>query len=179
VINYVYLREGKEVEFDADHFPADFNDSLYQFVKRYDKVVRQGNAQPPIKDFVIIAPSGQDTTHAILNEPGYMLLLFTKDQSADSRKWSWGADLQQVSREAAARNIPLVVVTSDADDLVMGLKQLNLAEVPVLKGDLVAIKTAARANPTLILLKQGTIMEKWSYAKLGSAREKIAALDLE
>ena len=79
VINYVYKKGGAEVEFDADHFPADFNDSLYQFVKRYDKVVRQGNAQPPIKDFVIIAPSGTDTTMAILQQSRTTVHCFLQD----------------------------------------------------------------------------------------------------
>ena len=45
VITFVYEKEGKEVEFTSDKFPADFNDSLYKFVNRYDKVIRKGNEQ--------------------------------------------------------------------------------------------------------------------------------------
>ena len=49
VITFVYDKQGKQVEFTSDKFPDDFDDSLYHFVKRYDKVIREGNAQPPIK----------------------------------------------------------------------------------------------------------------------------------
>ena len=52
VITMVYEKGGKRLEFDATHFPADFNDS-YHFVSRYDKLIRKGNAVPPIKDFVL------------------------------------------------------------------------------------------------------------------------------
>ena len=39
----------------------------------------------------------------------------------------------------------------------------------MLKCDATAIKTAARANPTLYLLKRGTVLNKWSYADLDAA----------
>ena len=62
VISFVYEKNGKQVEFTADKFPADFDDS-YKFVKRYDKLVRKGNAEPAIKDFNLMTLSGNDTTH--------------------------------------------------------------------------------------------------------------------
>ncbi len=65
VITFVYDKQGKQVEFTADNFPADFDDSLYHFVKRYDKLVRKGNAEPAIKDFVLTSLSGTDSTHDI------------------------------------------------------------------------------------------------------------------
>ena len=52
VITFVYQKGGKEIEFTSDKFPADF-DSTYTFVRRYDKLLRKGNAEPPIKDFVV------------------------------------------------------------------------------------------------------------------------------
>jgi len=76
-----------QVEFDAEHFPEDFNDSAYTFVKRYDKVVRKGNAEPAIKDFVIMTPSGVDTTVAILSDPREMLVLFIRKPSDNPGDW--------------------------------------------------------------------------------------------
>ncbi len=52
-------KAGKQVEFTADNFPADFDDATYKFVKRYDKVVRKGNASPAIKDFFLQTFFGQ------------------------------------------------------------------------------------------------------------------------
>src|ERR1700730_10377375 len=80
VINFVYKKDGKEVEFTADKFPGNF-DSSFQFVRRYDKLVRKGNAEPAIKDFMLLAEDGSDFTQEFLSEPGYQLLLFLKDGS--------------------------------------------------------------------------------------------------
>ncbi len=164
VINYVYNKGGAEVEFDADHFPADFNDSLYQFVKRYDKVVRQGNAQPPIKDFVIIAPSGTDTTMAILQQSGQQFIVFSKILPKGAKDWTWSDDMKKIHAAAKENKIPLIWVSADAENTAKGLVVLNMSDIPVMRGDLVAIKTAARVDPTIYLLKDGTIEGKWSYA---------------
>ena len=164
VINYVYKKGGAEVEFDADHFPADFNDSLYQFVKRYDKVVRQGNAQPPIKDFVIIAPSGTDTTMAILQQSGQQFIVFSKRLPIGAKDWTWSDDMKKIHAAAKENKIPLIWVSADAENTAKGLVVLNMSDIPVMRGDLVAIKTAARVDPTIYLIKDGTIEGKWSYA---------------
>ncbi|RYE12587.1 MAG: DoxX family protein, partial [Sphingobacteriales bacterium] len=42
--------------------------------------------------------------------------------------------------------------------------------------DATAIKTAARANPTLYLLKEGVIVDKWSYADLDRAFKAVQQL---
>jgi len=166
VINYVYKKGNAEVEFDADHFPADFNDSLYQFVKRYDKVVRAGNAQPPIKDFVIIAPTGTDTTMAILQQSGYQFIIFSKTAPQHTKQLSWAPKLKLIQLTAREKQIPLIWVSADAENTAKSLGNLAMPNLPVMRGDLVAIKTAARVDPTIYLLKDGTIQGKWSYARL-------------
>jgi hypothetical protein len=165
VINYVYKKDGADVEFDADHFPADFNDSLYQFVKRYDKVVRAGNAQPPIKDFVIIAPSGADTTMAILQQSGLQFIIFSKTAPVDIKNLTWAPVLKLIQLTAKEKQMPLIWVSADAENTSKSLRTLTMESIPVMRGDLVAIKTAARVDPTLYLLKDGTIQGKWSYAR--------------
>lgn len=158
IINFVYLKQGKEIAFDAEHFPEDFNETDYTFVRRYDKLIRQGNAIPPIKDFVIISPTGNDTTTAILSQPGKIYILFVLAYASNQNEW-----LKQVARIAASakeRGIPMIAVSSDAENLAKAFNKETIV-IPVCKGDLVAIKTAARSNPTLYLLEQGKILDKW------------------
>jgi hypothetical protein len=163
VITFVYAKDGKEVEFDAEHFPNDFNDSLYSFVRRYDKLIREGDAKPPIKDFVIIAPSGNDTTQAVLTDPDPQWILFAK--SIDNDKEDWIKEISNYAALAAKNNIRFMAVTSDADGLGRIFKN-NSINLPILKGDLVAIKTAARSNPTLYHLDRGKIVSKYGKAQL-------------
>lgn len=173
VITFVYKNQGKEVEFDADHFPADFNDSTYQFIKRYDKVVRVGNATPPIKDFVIQTMSGVDSTTAIMEHPGRTIIVFSRKLEGEGQYWTWLEDMRKLRAACRAKNIPFLWVSSDAEHLTEQLIKMKWSDVPVLRGDDVAIKTAARTNPAVYLLNMGTIEQKWSYTRLKDVIETI------
>lgn len=173
VINFVYNKGGKEVEFTADNFPADFSDSLYQFVERRDKLIRKGNAEPAIKDFVLLTPEGTDTTQAVLGTDGYKALFFTKGiKTADP---GWLADFKAVTQKLGDKGIQTLFVTSDYNNVKNWLTQQG-SDMPVLKCDFVAIKTAARADPVLFLLDGGTIQNKWSYADFDRALKQIDSL---
>ncbi len=78
VIMFTYEKNGTQSSFTAENFPADFDDT-YKFVKREDQVVRKGTATPAIRDFALQTNSGNDTTQALLTEPGRKLFLFVKD----------------------------------------------------------------------------------------------------
>ncbi len=171
VINFVYLRDGKEVEFDAEHFPTDFTDSAYTFVKRYDKLIREGNAKPDIKDFVIISKSETDTTLSILEHPGKIYVLFTKKLEASEANDQLLDQIKKISEMAKTDAVPMIAVSADADNL-RSLLQTKSIEIEVCKGDLVAIKTAARSNPTLYLLAQGKILNKWGKANFDNVFKK-------
>ncbi len=168
VINFVYQHNGKEVEFDAEHFPADFNDSAYTFLRRYDKLIREGNAKPPIKDFVIIAPSGTDTTQAILNDDKDQLILFARTLDTDEDEWV--AEIRKIAQVLGTEGF--FVVTSDAENMQEILKKNGIG-LPVMKGDLVSIKTAARTNPTLFHLRQGQILAKYGRKDFGKFLTRI------
>lgn len=172
-IRFVYNKAGAEVEFDADHFPADFNDTAYSFVRRYDKLVRKGNAVPPIRDFVIIAPSGADTTKALLELPGRKLFVFSRELPRDPSVWSWKGGLQNIMQAAKTDAIPLVWVSSDAERIQSGLRTIGLDDIPVMKGDGVAIKTAARVDPTIYLLEGSTVLGKWAHADFQAVLEML------
>lgn len=170
VINFVYQNNGKEVEFDAEHFPADFNDSSYVFLRRYDKLIREGNAKPAIKDFVIISPSGTDTTDAILSDPRQLYILFTKKIEPENDKWL--NDFKEMVSTLKKNERPIFAVSSDAENLLLLLNKAEI-DIPVYKGDLVAIKTAARSIPTLFEIQQGVILDKWGRGDFKDAKTDI------
>jgi uncharacterized membrane protein YphA (DoxX/SURF4 family) len=162
-INFVYEKQGREVEFDADHFPADFSDSLYTFRKRYDKLVRKGNAEPPVKDFIILSGTGADTTQSLLSAPGYSLMLFGQSLFPHGDLATWGKALKEISMKAKGEGVPLYVIAAQEGTATEALKRAGV-DAPVFRGDAVAIKTAARANPVIFLMKGGTVMGKWAHA---------------
>jgi len=172
VITFVYNKQGKQVEFTSDKFPDDFDDSLYHFVRRYDKLIREGNAQPAIKDFVLTSLSGSDSTQAILDQKGAALFVFVKDQMNSDYGRKENQELRSIIEYAKSKTIPLYLITNIRD--VISEFATATKETPVsFMCDAAAIKTAARANPTLYLVKDGTIQHKWAYADFSKANEQI------
>ena len=173
VMTFVYNKAGQKVEFTADKFPADFNDSLYNFENRYDKVVRKGkNNEPPIKGFSLSGVTNIDSTAIILSMP-YSILLF--EQEASSPSADWIKKLEEIQKKAAGKNIPLFIVTKSIEEF----NKKRPTVLPLLQCDFTAIRTAARVNPTLYLLKKGTVEGKWSYADLGEASKTVSAIPMQ
>jgi uncharacterized membrane protein YphA (DoxX/SURF4 family) len=169
VIEFTYEKNGKQSTFTAENFPADFDDS-YVFVKREDKVVRKGNAVPPIRDFALQTLDGNDTTLSLLNEPGYKLFLFLKDGYQPGH---WNMVLDMVVSEASQKGIKGFLVTNL--DIPRNDPDFFPRLFP-LRADGTAIKTAARYNPTLFLINGGTIVQKWSAVDFEHALKKIDQL---
>jgi len=155
VITFRYTKNGKEVEFDQSHFPADF-DSTYEYVNRYDKLIRKGNAQPAIIDFALRTLGGADTTQGILSQEHSYIMVFAQNfTNVDD----WQAQLNGLLRTSLKKNIAVFLVTADAEKAVSLFKN-----VMILKCDATVIKTAARVNPTYFFMNRDLIVDKLSYA---------------
>jgi uncharacterized membrane protein YphA (DoxX/SURF4 family) len=183
VISYVYKKDGKTLEFTADNFPADFNSS-YIFESRHDKVIRKGsNNEPPIKGFALKGSyykdtaSGQDmindSTDYVLSLP-HAILLFAQDISESEPGWKY--DFNKIYLAARAKNIPVFGVVTNRDTAVKIFQHLGWNDMQVFNCDRTAIRTAARTNPCLYFLKQGTIVNKWSANTMIEVLDKLAAV---
>ena len=174
IITMVYEKNGKQVEFSGSRFPADFDDS-YKFIKRYDKLIRKGNDEPAIKDFSLITAAGTDTTQDVLDKKGFKLFLFIRNMG--DYPPDWNAAFSVLFTMAKSKKIPVFFITGDYENVSDWVNKAGIAaDVTILKCDATAIKTAARANPTLYLLKKGFILHKWSYANFKGALPDINAL---
>jgi len=167
-ITFKYRKNGKDVEFDMNNFPEDFNDSTYQFVDRYQKLIRQGTAQAPITEFSLTTLNGTDTTIAILNQPGTYVMLFLKDAGTAEKDWAKNA--AEVARVCKQKQIPFYVVTATVE---VAQQQLKSTDINFLRSDATVIKTAARVNPTYFIMKQADVLAKYANADYEKAIEKV------
>jgi uncharacterized membrane protein YphA (DoxX/SURF4 family) len=174
VITFVYEKDGKQVEFTADNFPEDFNTPPYRFINRYDRIIRKGkNNEPPIKGFVLSGASNIDSTAIVLSQP-YAALVFIENYSVPVSKWK--KDFTEFYLKAKEKNIPVWIVTGNLPEADKQLKGTSFSDIPKFKLDFTAIRTAARTSPALYLLKQGTIIGKWSYKNFNDARSSVEEL---
>jgi uncharacterized membrane protein YphA (DoxX/SURF4 family) len=168
-IKFKYRKNGKDVVFDSDHFPDDFNDSTYKFVDRVQELIRPGTATAPISDFILYSESGADTTLPILQQPGYYVMLFTKD--ANQAKADWNKNAAMVANACYQKQLPFFVVTATTDAAKQQLS--NVQNVNYLKCDATVIKTAARVNPTYFVMKGATIVAKYADDNYGKVIRRL------
>lgn len=156
----IYEKDGQQKEFTMENYP--WQDTTWKFVDRTDKLIKKGNAEPKIKDFVISDYNSNEYTDQILTTPGYTFLLFVKDpEHARDDKMD---ELRALIDASVKANVPFYILSSapqEATSQFVNEHKLNAAEVMII--DNTVSKTALRSNPGLMLLKEGVIQNKWSF----------------
>jgi uncharacterized membrane protein YphA (DoxX/SURF4 family) len=150
VIYFKYRKNGQVKEFDADHFPEDF-DSTYEYIDRADKVVREGNARPAITDFNLQTLAGSDTTTAVFAQPDYFLLVIRNMGTASH----WKQAAQQAIAAARQKALPVFIVAASPEGV-----QENFPGIPVLLCDGTVIKTIARTDAVLYRMNKALVKDK-------------------
>lgn len=167
-MTFKYKKNGKLLEFDANNFPADF-DSTYEFVDRYQKLVKQGTGAPSITDFSLQGINGTDTTQEVLNQNNYYVMLFANDFS-NYDKWH-NATFEAIANKLASKHLPFFIVTSDKDNAIRLFG--NNSKATILIGDGTVIKTAARVNATYFIMQQANVKGKYSYKNADKVLEQV------
>ncbi len=160
-IRFVYEKRGTKFEFSPSELPSDLGS--YKYIDRIDKQIRKGNAEPPIKGFALNDENNNNFTSIVLAEK-YCLILFSENLSKASKFWK--EEMLIINTLAAEKNIPLYIVTSSVVEAKKEVANTAFENLPFFNCDYTAIRTAARTNPTLYLLNEGTIINKWGEKEL-------------
>ena len=152
------LRKGNETrEFTLDNYP----DSTWTFVDSKTVQTKKGY-EPPIHDFSITRnDTGDDITDEVLDDKGYTFLLISPHlETADDSNFG---DINQISEYAHDHNIPFYCLTASNDKAIARWKDITGADYPFCNTDETTLKTIIRSNPGLVLIKDGTVIRKWSH----------------
>ncbi|HEX7493846.1 MAG TPA: BT_3928 family protein [Bacteroidales bacterium] len=154
---FVYEKEGIKKEFNLNNYPS--KDSTWKFVDQISVLTKSGY-KPPIHDFIITSLNGEDLTQKVLAYPGYTVLMISKKlKEADTKRLTKGFEL---GKYCISNGINFYVLTSSGTDEV----RRNNIRLLFCTLDETTLKTMIRANPGYILLKDGTILGKWSFANV-------------
>jgi uncharacterized membrane protein YphA (DoxX/SURF4 family) len=160
---FIYEKEGVRKEFTLENYPA--NDTSWKFIDQKSVLVKKGYV-PPIHDFSITAPDGQVLTDEILSNPGYAILMISKKiKEADPERLAAGFGFGTF---CLTKGIGFYIVTaSDSGELSKYNNGYTFCTA-----DETTLKTMVRSNPGYLLLRNGNIVRKWSWATLPS-KEKF------
>ena len=166
---FILQKHGVKKEFTLDNYP----DSSWQFVDSKTVQTKEGYV-PPIHDFSIQKADGDDITDSVLTAKGYIFLLVSPhlEQADDS---NFG-DIDLLYEYCQERKIPFYCLTASTKKDIDHWADITGAEYPFCFTDETTLKTIIRSNPGLLLLKDGTIIRKWSHNDLPSSSSLNAPL---
>jgi triosephosphate isomerase len=157
---FIMERNGERREFTTDNYP----DSTWTFVDSKTVQTSAGYV-PPIHDFsMTLVDTGADITDSLLNLQSYVFLLVapTLEMADDSR-----LDLiNEVHAYAQEYDYPFYCLTASGTKAITIWREQTGAEYPFCHTDETTLKTIIRSNPGLLLMKNGTIIRKWSHNRL-------------
>ena len=156
---FIMEKNGERREFGIDNYP----DSTWTYIDTRTVQTKQGYV-PPIHDFSITTPEGEELTEEILNDKGYTLLLISPHlEDADDSQFDL---INQIYEYAEDNDYPFYCLTASGEQGISRWRDITGAEYPFALTDETTLKTIIRSNPGLLLLKDGTVIRKWSHNRL-------------
>ena len=160
---FIYEKNGEQREFTLDNYPKD--DSIWTFVDQRSRLVKKGYEapQPPIHDFVLTLNDEEgnvyDMTDEILELDRVVLAIMYKLETADRKQV---AKLNRLYLDALQADVPFYALTGSGEREIDIWRQETGAEYPILSCDGITLKTIVRANPGVVVLSQGTVIDKYN-----------------
>ena len=157
---FIMEKNGQRKEFTLDNYP----DDSWKFIDSKTVQTSEGYI-PPIHDFSITDnKTGLDLTNSVLSHKGYTFLLIAPHlETADDSNFG---DIDRLYEYAQSYDIPFYCLTASTTKAIKRWIDLTGAEYPFCITDEAVLKTIIRSNPGLLLLKDGTIINKWSHNNL-------------
>ena len=167
---FLLRKNGETREFTLDNYP----DSTWEYVDTRTVQTKKGY-EPPIHDFALTScDTGEDITEQVLTKKGYTFLLVSPRLAvADDSNFG---DIDQIYEYAEENGADFYCVTASANDEIARWRDLTGAEYQFCNADETTLKTMIRSNPGLMLLKDGTIIGKWSHNALPQTDDLTAPL---
>ena len=157
---FILEKDGKRQEFTLDNYP----DSTWTFVEART-VVKEKGYEPIIHDLSITSlETGEDLTDSILSDKGYTFLLVAHHiEAADDSNIDLINEIYDYSVE---HGYGFYALTSSSEEQIELWRDKTGAEYQFCGVDDIALKTMIRSNPGLMLIKEGTILNKWGDNQL-------------
>lgn len=170
-ISFVYAKDGIEQTFTLENYPK--GDSTWTFVRQESKLIKKGY-EPPIHDLEIMNVDYEDITWDILESEEPVTLIVMYDLAkADKEQISkieqlYNAELQRScaellnSDEVALNNTMYILTGSSTNEIITFSMEHPALSDCICTCDPVTLKTIVRANPGVIVVQNGVIIDKYN-----------------
>jgi uncharacterized membrane protein YphA (DoxX/SURF4 family) len=154
----VYEKDGQKKEFTDKNFP--WQDTTWKWVETRQKLISKGY-EPPIHNFTITTSAGTDITDEILTDTGYIFLFIIPD--LDKASENGLIKINELALRSRELGMKAIALTASTNKQVDSYKARFQPSYDFCTTDETTLKTISRANPGILVLLKGTILDKWSY----------------
>lgn len=166
-LKYKNKNTGEIKEFTEANYP--WQDTVnWEYHTSSEKLIKEGY-KAPIHDFVIEHPELGNITDEVLQDDNYTFLVVAHN-------------IRKTSQESQEKLNKLAEYARDKGYRFYGLSASNAEEIQKYKEthgvpytfcstDEIQLKTVVRSNPGLVLLKKGTILNKWGHRDIPEVQE--------
>ena len=162
----VYERNGVRQEFTESNFP--WQDSTWKWVETRQTLLKKGY-EPPIHDFSITDEEGLELTERILQDSSYTFLIVAPFLEKASGKGL--QRMNDLALRASDLGFPVYCLTSSPTHQIGEFKETFQPAFQVCTTDETTLKTIIRANPGLLVLREGIILGKWNHADIPDPKD--------
>jgi len=158
-ITFIYAQDGVQQEFTLDNYPK--GDSTWTFVDQRSKLIKKGY-EPPIHDFELLTMDFEDITYDVLESEEPVTLVVMYDLAKTDRK-----QLPKLLTLYENAPCPIHFVTGSGEAEIydfaaeLGWNE-ETAEQVFCTCDPVTLKTIVRANPGVITIQNGIVIDKYN-----------------
>ncbi|MGI6794166.1 BT_3928 family protein [Bacteroides sp. KG68] len=153
---FVLEKNGERREFTLEDYP----DSTWTFIEART-ILKEKGYEPSIHDFSMMnLDTGEDITDSVLSDKGYTFLLIAHriEEANDSN-----IDLiNEIYDYSVEHGYGFYALTSSPTDEIDVWRDKTGAEYPFCQMDDITLKTIIRSNPGLLLIRDGTVLNKWA-----------------
>ncbi len=159
-------RTGEETEYPSDNFP--WNDSTWM---KNNEFVRQRvvKAEMPQNLIFVVDKEGDDQSESVMLYPDFQFLVVTYELEDINNK---ALDkIKDFASQCESAGIEIAGLTATPYDITEQIRHENQLAFSYYFADEIILKMLVRANPGFILMKDGTILKKWSWRNLPQLSE--------
>jgi len=171
---YKNKKTEEQKEYLSPNYP--WNDSVWmsewEFVDQRIEIPEQAQSI----SVYITTSEGDDVTREMIENPDYQFLFITWDiNKAPVMAFE---KINILNQYFSDKGIELAGLTSNSIKEIEPLVEMHSLDFIFYNADNIALKTVVRANPGLILLKEGRVINKWHYHDFPTIAELEMELEL-
>lgn len=166
-LKYRNKQTGEIQSFTEENYP--WQDTLnWEYESSSERLVKKGYITP-IHDLVIEHPTLGNITEEILEDDNHTILAVAYNLTQSDVQYQ--PAINRLAEYAKEKGIRFYGLTSSSERDIEAYKKRNHVPYEFCTADEIQLKTMIRSNPGVIILREGTILDKWAGKDVPNVKE--------